>query len=188
MSPQACPALSPNSAKKPQDPRSSGTVTCKDFKVTNVSAQMGQPEPQAPWYPSILGLTTFPELFSCLLLADYLDHWKVLLDTRNLFPRGIRSQGGAPGCRRWDCVRLCVGVHSRKSCQASTSPPRTGFLASKGFRRLGDCLGFSRQENERRVRMGDFNFIASKEKHSLQRFYSKCQGKQRLENELIRTQ
>lgn len=33
----------------------------------------------------------------------------------------------------------------------------------KGFRRLGDCLGFSRQESERRVRMGDFNFIASKE-------------------------
>ena len=176
-------------SEKPQVPRSSGTVTCKDFKVTNVSAQTGQPEPQAPWYPSILGSTTFPELFfvppSGRLLRSLESSSR---HTRNLFPRAIRSRGGALGCRRWGCVRLCVGVHSRKSCQASTSPPRTGFLASKGFRRLGDCLGFSRQESERRVRMGNFNFIASKEKHSLQRFYSNSQGNQRLENELTRTQ
>lgn len=34
IAPQACPAMRPNSAERPQVPRSSGTVTCKDFKVT----------------------------------------------------------------------------------------------------------------------------------------------------------
>lgn len=160
----------PSSVERPQVPRSAGTVTCKDFKVTNGSSRTGQSGPQALWHPSILGSTTFPELFSCLLLADYLDHWKVLLHARNLFPRGTRSWGGAlavGGGAAFGSVCVCVlgggGGHPRRSCQASTSPPRTGFLASKGFRRLGDCLGFSRQESERRVRMGDFNFIASKE-------------------------
>lgn len=67
--------------------------------MTNVSIQMGQPGPQAPWHSPILGASSFPELFSCLLLADYLDHCKVLLDTLNLFPGGwgVSGVGQGPG-------------------------------------------------------------------------------------------